>query len=107
MTMMKKISLLLTLSLLLHGAAIRAYSDSDKRELKVMTRNMDAGTDLNFFFVEGPLTAAADTFTEVLRSDIPGRAALLANEIAAEQPDLIGLQEVSLYQTVLPGQVPT
>lgn len=105
--MIRRIFLLFTVVFLVHSAAIRAYSDADKRELKVMTRNMDAGTDLNWFFVTDPVTAATLTFNEVLASNIPGRAALLADEIAAEQPDLIGLQEASLWQAGTPGQAPT
>jgi endonuclease/exonuclease/phosphatase family metal-dependent hydrolase len=71
--------------------------------LKVMTRNMDAGTDLNLIVAatDAPSFAQAvsATLAEVQASNIPARAARLADEIAAEQPDLIGLQEVSLWRT--------
>ena len=75
----------------------------DKRVFKVMTRNMDAGTDLNLVFAATDqaslLQAIADTMAEVEASGIPDRAARLADEIAAQKPDLIGLQEVTLWRT--------
>src|ERR1035437_9956071 len=46
--------------------------------ITVMTRNMDAGTDLNY---------------------ILARASRLADEIATHKPDLIALQEVTLWRT--------
>jgi endonuclease/exonuclease/phosphatase family metal-dependent hydrolase len=89
-------------------AAQPARADADKRVVKVMTRNMDAGTDFEWFFVIPDVTLAAQaTFTEVLGSNIPGRAALLAKEIATEQPDLIALEEVTTWQAGPPGGAPT
>jgi len=105
--MMRRLPLVLTTIFLLHSTAIWVHADADKRELKVMTRNMDAGTDLNFFFVTDPVTATTLTFNEVLASNIPARAALLANEIATEGPDLVGLQEATLWKAGPPGQAPT
>ena len=71
--------------------------------VKVMTRNMDAGTDLNYVLAatDDALLAQglSDTYVEVKNSGIPVRAARLANEIAAQMPDLIGLQEVTLWRT--------
>ena len=69
----------------------------------VMTRNMDAGTDLNYIFAATDETSfamgTALTLAEVKASQIPERAASLADEIKAMQPDLIALQEVSLWRT--------
>lgn len=85
-----------------------ARADADKRVLKVMTRNMDAGTDFGWFFVIPDLPSAVQvTFNEVLASDIPGRAVLLAAEIAAERPDLIALEEATTWQAGPPGGAPT
>ena len=71
------------------------------KSVTVMTQNMDAGTDLGFLFKEPDLLKAATlTYGEVLDSDIPGHTALLARIIARQQPDLISLQEVTLWQTV-------
>jgi endonuclease/exonuclease/phosphatase family metal-dependent hydrolase len=90
------VALLVILCLGVLGAA---HAQSDKRALKVMTQNMDAGTDLGFLFVL-PVPQAVDaTYSEVTASKIPERAALLAEEIVAKQPDLISLQEVTLWRT--------
>jgi endonuclease/exonuclease/phosphatase family metal-dependent hydrolase len=78
-----------------------ALADSDKRVVKVMTQNMDAGTDLlYFFFVPNPITATQLTYAELLATDFVGRAELLANQIVIQQPYLISLQEVTLWQTI-------
>ncbi len=71
--------------------------------LTVLTRNMDEGTDF------GPLvgakttaaflSAAATAWDEVQASDIPQRAAALAAEIAAERPDLVSIEEASIWRT--------
>jgi endonuclease/exonuclease/phosphatase family metal-dependent hydrolase len=71
-----------------------------KNSVAVMTQNMDAGTDLGYLFkVPHLLNAASLTYGEVLNSNIPRHAALLARIIARLQPDLISLQEVTLWQT--------
>ena len=79
-----------------------ASADNEKFSVKVMTRNMDAGTDLNYVtsaasgedFIKGVIL----TVNEVIASRIPERAARLASEIAEERPDLIALQEVTTWQ---------
>ena len=73
------------------------------RSITVMTRNMDEGTDFKLLF--GATTpsqfaaAAGATYQEVLASNIPERAAAIAAEIAQTQPDVVSLQEVSLWRT--------
>ena len=64
-----------------------------------MTRNMDAGTDLNLIFAYYPdiPSGVSATLAEVMANDIPGRAELLAEEIVAKKPDFVGLQEVTLW----------
>ena len=68
--------------------------------VKVMTRNMDAGTDFNLFgnpdlsFEQ----AVGATLEEVILSRIPERAALIAAEIAETKPDLVALQEVTTWK---------
>jgi endonuclease/exonuclease/phosphatase family metal-dependent hydrolase len=75
--------------------------DHHNSSVTVMTQNMDAGTDLGYLFkVPDLLNAATLTYGEVLNSDIPGHTAMLARIIARQQPDLISLQEVTLWQTV-------
>ncbi len=75
---------------------VLAAGDSGKRVFSVMTRNMDSGTDFNYV-LGGVPNAVTLTLEEVIASDIPARAARLAAEIAAKQPDLIALQEVSVW----------
>lgn len=71
--------------------------------LTVMTRNMDAGTDLAYILAATDfpslMAGTAATLAEVKASEIPARAARLADEIAKYQPDLIALQEVTLWRT--------
>jgi len=82
----------------------RDDNDEDNgRILNVMTRNMFVGADF------GPILTAttfpqfasevAAAYIHVQQSNIPERAAALAKEIKAKQPDLVGLQEVSVWRT--------
>ena len=102
-------SMLLVLTILLACGLSPAWADSDKRIVKVMTRNMDAGTDLGWVFyyltLHNPPTmddlalGASATYGEIINSDFPGRAIRLAEEIAIQEPYLVSLQEVTLWQT--------
>jgi endonuclease/exonuclease/phosphatase family metal-dependent hydrolase len=92
--------MLLIATLTLSVTISPALADSDKRVVKVMTQNMDAGTDLLFFFVEDPIPAAQDTYNELLDTDFSAHAGLLADQIVIQQPYLISLQEVTLWQTI-------
>jgi endonuclease/exonuclease/phosphatase family metal-dependent hydrolase len=70
----------------------------------IMTQNMDAGTDLTFAIGEllgrlPPGVGVELTFEEILASDIPQRAALLADRVVDKKPDLLALQEVTLWRT--------
>jgi endonuclease/exonuclease/phosphatase family metal-dependent hydrolase len=87
----------------------REYASGDPRTVTVMTRNIYLGGDIN-----GPIRAALGrTGREgvlalghanhrlrgvVARTDFGTRSKLLAEEIAATRPDLIGLQEVALWR---------
>jgi len=95
-------------------AAAAAKQGSDDRgqghEAKVMTRNLYLGADL-----APPIGAkSVGEFTElngqVLRevtaNDFPVRAKGLAQEILKKRPDLVGLQEVSLWRTGPPSLEP-
>jgi endonuclease/exonuclease/phosphatase family metal-dependent hydrolase len=72
--------------------------------VKIMTQNMDAGTDLTFAIGEllgvFPTGVGVElTYQEILAADIPQRAALLATSVAAKKPDLLALQEATLWRT--------
>lgn len=75
-----------------------AAADRD-RQVKVMTRNMDAGTDFNLITTATDFNQAVmDTIGEILQSRISERAARLAAEIAETKPDIIALQEVTTWE---------
>jgi endonuclease/exonuclease/phosphatase family metal-dependent hydrolase len=81
--------------------------EKSRPEVSVMTQNMYQGTDLSylFYFMQtNPMLGVQLTFQQVVDSDIPGRAAILADEIAAKRPDVVALQEASLWRT---GSNPT
>lgn len=74
--------------------------------VKVMTRNMDAGTDFGFFIANlqtDPALGVQQTLQEVLKNDFPARAWQLAKEIASTKPDLVGLQEVTVWSLPTAG----
>lgn len=72
------------------------------RFISVMTRNLDEGTDFGYIkqvaakTLDFP-TAVAQTYAEVVASDVCGRAARIADEIAAAQPDVVSLQEAAVW----------
>jgi hypothetical protein len=75
--------------------------------VKVMTRNLYLGADLipvvAAMTVEEIPAKVALLWKTMLASDLPGRAKLLADEIAAAQPDLVGLQEAVVFYKQTPG----
>ena len=78
-------------------------ADSANPAVTVMTRNVDAGTDLGYIFAatdeNSYVQGMAATLAELQASNFQQRAARLAAEIGASIPDLIALQEVTLWRT--------
>jgi endonuclease/exonuclease/phosphatase family metal-dependent hydrolase len=114
MMQLRRIALLPTLLLLLYSSAVthaQAYPGvrasafaGEPMHVSVMTQNMDAGSDLTFVIGEllGSLPTGEGvelTYEEILTSAIPQRANLLADKVAAEKPDLLALQEATLWRT--------
>lgn len=102
--MLRKISALFCV-LFFAASVLTAQSVNKDRVLKVMTRNMDAGSDFYYVIIaaQNPnstqqdlLTAITQTFVEMHSSNIPRRAVGIAAEIANTRPDLVGLQEVTV-----------
>ncbi len=91
---------LLAVSLVFAWSLTPALAQNN-RSIKVMQQNMDSGTDLGFIFGDpDPVEGANLTLQELTMSSmIPQRAQRLADEIAAAKPDLISLQEVTLWAT--------
>jgi endonuclease/exonuclease/phosphatase family metal-dependent hydrolase len=88
----------------LSGLYSRAVAQGNKdRLLPIMTRNLDEGTDFAPIFQSTTpqdfANQVAAAYLEVQASNIPERAAGIADEIAAKQPYLVGLQEVSIWRT--------
>lgn len=75
-------------------------------QLTVMTRNLYLGADLMpvvgaLATTSDPATiaaAAGQVWSAVQATDPPGRMSAVADEIAAAEPDLVGLQEVTTWQ---------
>lgn len=79
-----------------------AAADARTVPVKVMTRNIYLGADLVPAFStqsrEEFEREAGEIFRTVQETDFPARSELLADEIAATRPHLIGLQEASLWR---------
>jgi endonuclease/exonuclease/phosphatase family metal-dependent hydrolase len=75
--------------------------------VKVMTRNLFLGADLlpvvTVQTVEEIPPQVASLWQTMQRTDLPGRAKLLAAEIAAARPDLVGLQEAVVFYKQVPS----
>jgi endonuclease/exonuclease/phosphatase family metal-dependent hydrolase len=100
---------LLCVSAVISVVAFRGYAADTPRTLTVMTRNIYLGGDIN-----RPIRAALHRTGQdgvlalghanhelretVDRTDFATRGKLLAEEIAAARPDLVGLQEVALWR---------
>lgn len=88
-----------------HGHHGKGHDNGRHRgsEVDVMTRNLYLGADLNpaIAATTPDELASADglILREVVANDFPTRARGLANEIRRTEPDLVGLQEVALWQS--------
>jgi hypothetical protein len=85
-------------------AGAGAAHDSGKgKVVTVMTRNVYLGADLSPAIAAKSLadvaTANGVILRQVIENDFPTRAEGLADEILEQKPDLVGLQEVALWQT--------
>lgn len=70
-------------------------------KIKVMTQNLYIGADIFAPLAGTPEqlpVLVAQTFDEVMQSNFPARAEAIAEIVARERPDLIGLQEVFLLR---------
>jgi len=75
--------------------------------ISVYTRNLYLGADITpLVMIDSPSgvpPVAATLWQKVQASDFPSRAQVLADEIVALAPDLIALQEVTLYRSQVPS----
>lgn len=97
--MLKRIGALLAVVVVIGAAVPNAIAQNKDRKLIVMTRNMDTGSDFKYVLsatTQQELVAAVTaTYYEILASNIPERAELIAAEIQQQLPDLVALQEVT------------
>jgi endonuclease/exonuclease/phosphatase family metal-dependent hydrolase len=94
-----------------------AQNGNQDRDLPVMTRNMDAGSDFGYILAAAlnpsstqidMLSAITRTFLEMHMSNYAARADGIAAEIQATRPYLVGLQEVTtLRMGTYPGHATT
>jgi endonuclease/exonuclease/phosphatase family metal-dependent hydrolase len=100
------------------GTFVLAQDDNQRdRDIPVMTRNMDAGSDFGYILAAALnpnttqvefLGAITKTFAEMYASNYAARADRVAAEIEAAQPYLVGLQEVTTLRTgSFPGHATT
>jgi hypothetical protein len=99
------LSTLLLLVTAVPAAAAPPPQANKERVVTVMTRNLYLGASLAPLFPEDGFSSPEDfvaattgVWYQVAATNFPLRAEWLADEIAAEQPDLLGLQEVTLYR---------
>ena len=94
-----------------------AAARRDRGKVSVMTRNLYLGADLGPAIRAGSFEEFAEANGEIMRdvdtNNFPVRAKGLAAEIISKSPDLVGLQEVSLWRIgatgpprVKPGNTP-
>jgi endonuclease/exonuclease/phosphatase family metal-dependent hydrolase len=93
-------------------AAVGAGGGAGRRDVTVMTQNLYLGSSLDAALVPditGPefVAAVAKIYGTVLVTNFPLRAQTIADEVKAERPDLIGLQEVSNWIAVPTHAGPT
>jgi endonuclease/exonuclease/phosphatase family metal-dependent hydrolase len=100
----------LSLGLVTPSAASASGGDDEPR-LTVMTRNLYLGSSLApALTATDPVSflgAVAQIYGTAQFTNFPARAEAIADEIAAHHPDLVGLQEVTIWQTSGPGVPPS
>src|SRR5262245_18490243 len=83
-----------------------------KREIDVATVNLYLGADVSPITTLSPLdpafkpklvAAVVTTYGRIVASNFPARAAAMAQEIVAREPDVVALQEVALIRRQSPG----
>jgi len=102
--MLRKLVVLTALSFAMAGWAAAAQPDASA-QVKIMTQNMDDGTDQTYIIaaltgaisIDVP-TAVDLTFAELQASNFEGRSRLLAAQIADRKPEIVAVQEAALWR---------
>ncbi|HEX4753230.1 MAG TPA: hypothetical protein VH268_10035, partial [Solirubrobacterales bacterium] len=89
------------------GAAAKPKAKPQPTDVKVMTRNIYLGANLEPAIAAKGVGAFVEATGQILRevtaNDFPVRAKGLAKEILGKEPDLVGLQEVAEWRTGPPS----
>jgi endonuclease/exonuclease/phosphatase family metal-dependent hydrolase len=82
--------------------ALAAPASTDDGTVRIMTQNVDEGTDfIELVSAQSPaqfVAAVTTTYQNILATKPAERAAAIAREIARERPDLVALQEASILR---------
>jgi endonuclease/exonuclease/phosphatase family metal-dependent hydrolase len=91
------------------GPSSWAKEDAPRGEVRVLTQNLYIGAVLDPVIEADSalelLFAVHTAWQAVQDTDFPERAKSIADQIAREQPDLVGLQEVALWRVQSPGDL--
>jgi endonuclease/exonuclease/phosphatase family metal-dependent hydrolase len=89
------------------GALAVPASAAAAKDVTVMSRNVYLGANLDPVIgapdIQSAIAGAGAVAREVERTNFPERAVLLADEIKGAKADLVGLQEVALWQEQFPS----
>jgi hypothetical protein len=92
------------------ASAAQPHPFAGHRTATVMTRNLYLGTELQPLFAAPSLPAlfgaVANGYAQVQASRPAERIDAVAAEIAAAEPDLVALQEATLFRTDVPSDGP-
>ena len=107
---MFRLTVFLTLVLALVGITPQAVPAAGPDGITVMTRNLYFGASFAPIFeatdLPSLIAAASQVFATVQASRPADRMAAIADEIARKRPDLVGLQEVTLWRSGPPTPAP-
>jgi endonuclease/exonuclease/phosphatase family metal-dependent hydrolase len=88
-----------------------AVDAREPAQITVMTRNLYVGTGMGEVFAATSaaelVNAGTRAWASLQATDFPTRAEALADEIVQAGPDVVGLQEVTLWRDQTPGDVLT
>ena len=107
-----RLSFALILSLLMALMISGCGDDRDHEEITVMTYNVYLGGDAEAIFAVPPtdpalLSTIAQVYQQVVNSDYQSRAEAIADSIKAHRPHLVGLQEITLMQSLESTEMPS
>ena len=101
------IAIIALLSLLLAASASAANNSKPRKaKIKVVSYNLYVGADIFRVFYPAPCgvpQAVFDLHTTIQQTNFPERAEAIADQIMYQEPHVIGLQEVALLRTQIPG----